>query len=122
MSEGSLPSSMIDFAEIVKILGDEELEIARSEFLRSQAKMKETNQELTVEIDRLKLQLLGNTALEDRDEIMDDLQLYKDSIAENVVVLDHQSIKIRSIETELTKRGIPITSGPVEEVKEGVYL
>ncbi|KAG7191987.1 uncharacterized protein KQ657_002594 [Scheffersomyces spartinae] len=77
--------------------------------------MKETNAELKLEIERLKHELLGSPPEEDRDEIMDDIQLYKDSIDENIVVLDHQKAKIRSIESELSKRGIPVH-------KEGIYL
>uniref|UniRef100_A0A0L0P217 Uncharacterized protein n=1 Tax=Candidozyma auris TaxID=498019 RepID=A0A0L0P217_CANAR len=105
MSSETKPISTEEFKLALSDLTNENINSVLLQLERSISKLKETNEYLEKEIEQTSDQ--------------ESIDLYKETILENVEVMKNQSARLDAISEELSRRGVKPSK---EEEQEGIYL
>lgn len=107
MSEYKRPISIIDFQLAIRDSSDEQLALILERLENSVARLKDSNKLMESLMKKEKKQ---NYDGEEDDEFgpvtEDDVKIYRDSIAENMVVMNNQQERIEILREELKNRNL----------------
>ncbi|CAI8507356.1 hypothetical protein CAS74_002418 [Pichia kudriavzevii] len=107
MSEYKRPISIIDFQLAIRDSSDEQLALILERLENSVARLKDSNELMESLMKKEKKQ---NYDGEEDDEFgpvtEDDVKIYRDSIAENMVVMNNQQERIEILREELKNRNL----------------
>ncbi|CUM62940.1 uncharacterized protein PRCAT00000500001 [Priceomyces carsonii] len=116
----SKPISLEDFKVAIQDLTDDNLISVKSQLELSFRKLNESNEELNKEIQALN-DILQSGSNGDEEELKRDLEIYRDSIKENKVVIENQVARLSILQEQLKHRGL-VKVDEDSTAKEGILL